>query len=96
MGELKEGEKCHIYTLEAVSKSGFCTLQELTNHLGISRHRVERIMKRVGIVLGPFMRNDAIRKKQYKRVKRPLTKEEAEAIIKAYARDVGREVEEMG
>lgn len=97
MGELKEGEKCHLYTVAAVKASGFCTVQDIANHLSISRNRVLRIMKRLGIVLEPFVRNDAaVKGRVYKRVKRALTREEAESITKRYFRDVGRSVDEEG
>lgn len=97
MGELKEGEKCHLYTSAAVKASGFCTVQEIANHLGVSRRRISSIMERLGIVLEPFVRNDAaVRGRVYKRLKRALTKEEAEAITKRYFRDVGRSVDEEG
>ncbi len=79
MAELREGERCCDKLLKP--GPGFYTMAAVRAKLGISGAEIKVHLKVLGIVLGPFVRDEPCVKTVYKHRKRWLTEEEAKRIV---------------
>jgi hypothetical protein len=79
MAELREGERPQDHMKRP--PAGFYTCASVCERLGINSYELHRHLKALKIVVGPFIRDEPLVYKVYKRQKRWLTEEEVRRVV---------------